>query len=192
MVRRLSCSWDILLVLWRLCSSMPVPVAFFSVGFWKNFCSVFLSSACGFLFMAFSRQLAAIGILFVVSSTGGCLTGSVLCSSSSRLSFFSCEFLLGTWWCSPVGALASSHLPFVALLLLFKYLCLLLLVSFFAFSQHASLHFLSGFWLSGCGVVTVLSVRFKEFFVGYFVRYFFFFKVLEPLLGFIVLLRQHC
>ena len=42
------------------------------------FCSVFLSSACGFLFTAFSRQLAAIGILFVVSSPGCCLNGSVL------------------------------------------------------------------------------------------------------------------
>ena len=51
------------------------------------FCSVFLSSACGFLFTAFSRQLAAIGVLFVVSSTGCCLNGSVLCSSSSQLSF---------------------------------------------------------------------------------------------------------
>ena len=51
------------------------------------FCSVFLSSACGFLFTAFSRQLAAIGVLFVVSSTGCCLNGSVLCSSSSHLSF---------------------------------------------------------------------------------------------------------
>ena len=30
------------------------------------FYSVFLSSACGFLFTAFSRQLAAIGVLFVV------------------------------------------------------------------------------------------------------------------------------
>ena len=51
------------------------------------FCSVFLSSACGFLFTAFSRQLPTIGVLFVVSSTGCCLNGSVLCSSSSQLSF---------------------------------------------------------------------------------------------------------
>ena len=51
------------------------------------FCSVFLSSACGFLFTAFSRQLPAIGVLFVVSSTGCCVNGSVLCSSSSQLSF---------------------------------------------------------------------------------------------------------
>ena len=40
----------------------------------------------------------------------------------------------------PFGALASSHSPFAALLLLFKYLCLLL-VSFFAFSLHATSHF---------------------------------------------------
>ena len=45
------------------------------------FCSAFLSSACGFLFTAFSKLLAAIGVLFVVSSTGCCLNGSVLCSS---------------------------------------------------------------------------------------------------------------
>ena len=32
------------------------------------FSSIFLSSACSFLFTAFSRQLAAIGVLFVVSS----------------------------------------------------------------------------------------------------------------------------
>ena len=83
------------------------------------FCSVFLSSACGFLFTAFSRQLAAIGILFVVSSTGRCLTSSVLCSSSSQLSFFSCECLLGAWWCSPIWgpckfsfAFCGSFAPF--------------------------------------------------------------------------------
>ena len=51
------------------------------------FYSVFLSSACSFLFTGFSRQLAAIGVLFVVSSTGCCLNGSVLCSSPSQLSF---------------------------------------------------------------------------------------------------------
>ena len=101
-IRRLSCSWDIMLVQRRLCFFHACAAAFFSVGFWKNFCSVFLSSACSFLFTAFSRQLAVIGILFVVSSTGGYLNGSVLCSSSSQLSFFSCECLLGAWWCSPV------------------------------------------------------------------------------------------
>ena len=99
-VLRLSCSWDILLVLRHLFSSMPVTAAYLSVGFWKSFCSVFLSSACGFLFTAFSRQLAAIGVLFVVSSTGGCLNSSVLCSSSSQFSFLA-NVLLGAWWCSP-------------------------------------------------------------------------------------------
>ena len=95
----------------------------------------FLVCHCYFSF------LSAIGILFVVFSTGGCLNGSFLCSSSSQLSFFSCECLLWAWWCSPVGALACSHSPFAALLLLFKHLCRLLLVSFFAFSLHATSHF---------------------------------------------------
>ena len=124
----------------RHLSSMPVPAAYLYVGFGRSFCSVFLSSACGFLFTAFSRQLAAIGDLLVVSSTGGGLNGSVLCSSSSQLSF-----LANVCWVPggvlPFGALANSHSPFAALLLLFKYLCLLLLVPFFAFSLHAALHF---------------------------------------------------
>ena len=68
-------------------------------------------SACGFLFTAFSRQLAAIGVLFVVSSTGGCLNGSVLCSSSSQLSFLA-NVCWGPGGVFPFGALASSHSPF--------------------------------------------------------------------------------
>ena len=51
------------------------------------FCSVFLSSTCGFLFMAFFKQLAVTGVLFVVFSTGCCLNVLVLCSSSLLLSF---------------------------------------------------------------------------------------------------------
>ena len=70
------------------------------------FCSVFLSSACGFSFTAFSRQLAAIGVLFLVSSTGCCLNGSVLCSSSSQLSF---SFLANVCW-GPGGVLPFGPL----------------------------------------------------------------------------------
>ena len=66
----------------HLVSSMLEPV-----GSWERFFIVFLSSACSFLFTAYSRQLAVIGVLFVVSSTGCCLNGSVLCSSFSQLSF---------------------------------------------------------------------------------------------------------
>ena len=51
----------------HLVSSMPEPMAYLSVGSWEVFCSVFVSSACGLLFTAFSRQLAAIGVLLVVS-----------------------------------------------------------------------------------------------------------------------------
>ena len=72
------------------------------------FCSVFLSSACGFLFTAFSRQLAAIGVLFVVSSTGCCLNGSVLCSSSSQLSF---SFPANVCW-GPGGVLLFGPCEF--------------------------------------------------------------------------------
>ena len=42
-------------------SSMPEPV-----GSWERLLFCLLSSACGFLFTAFSRQLVAIGVLFVV------------------------------------------------------------------------------------------------------------------------------
>ena len=72
------------------------------------FCSVFLSSACGFLFTAFSRQLAAIGVLFVVSSTGCCLNGWVLCSSSSQLSF---SFPANVCW-GPGGVLLFGPCEF--------------------------------------------------------------------------------
>ena len=102
-------------------------------------CSVFLSSACGFLFTAFSRQLAAAGVLLVVSSTGCCLNGSVLCSSFSQLSFLA-NVCWGPGGVLHFGALVSSHSPFAALLLLFKYLCLLLLV-YLPFSMHAASHF---------------------------------------------------
>ena len=88
---------------------------------------VFLSSACIFLFTAFSRLLATIGVLLVVSSTGCCLNGAFLCSRSSQLSF---SFLANVCWgpggilpCGPLRVLV--HL-FAALLLLFNYLCLLL------------------------------------------------------------------
>ena len=72
------------------------------------FCSGFLSSACRFLFTAFSRQLAVIGVLLVVSSTGCCLNGSVLCSSSSQLSF---SFLANVCW-GPGGVLPFGPCEF--------------------------------------------------------------------------------
>ena len=71
-------------------------------------CGLFLSSACVFLFTAFSRQLAAIGVLFVVSSTGCCLNGSVLCSSSSQLSF---SFPVNVCW-GPGGVLPFGPCKF--------------------------------------------------------------------------------
>ena len=60
-------------------------------------------------------------------------------------------------------ALASSHLPFAALLLLFKYLCLLLLIFLFVFLNECGFTFLSRTWPSGCGVLTCMSVMFEEF-----------------------------
>ena len=102
-----------------------------------------LSSACGFLFTAFSRQLAAIGVLFVVFYwLLPDRFGSVL-QFLAAFFFFSCECMLGAWWCYPFGPLASSHSPFAALLLLFKYLCLLL-VSLFAFPNGCGVAFFSG------------------------------------------------
>ena len=111
----------------------------FSVGFWKSFCSVFLSSAWGFLFTA------AIGVLFVVSSTGGCLgPGGVL----------------------PFRALTSSHLPFVAFLL---FLSTFVFFSFFLYLLTAcDFAFLSRSWPSGCSILTGLSVRFEEFLFVFF------------------------
>ena len=59
-------------------------------------------------------------------------------------------------------ALASSHSPFAALLLLVKYLCLL--VSLFAFRNDCGFAFLSQTWPSGCSVLICMSVMFEEFF----------------------------
>ena len=92
--------------------------------------------------------------------------------------------MLGAWWCYPFGPLASSHSSFAALLLLFKYLCLLLLVSLFDFLNDCGVAFFSGTWPSGCSVLICMSVMFGEFLVCLILRYFFFFKVLEPILGF--------
>ena len=74
----------------------------------ESFYSVFLSSACGFLFTAFSRHLAAIGVLFLMSSTGCCLNGSVLGSSSSQLSF---SFPANVCW-EPGGVLPFGPYEF--------------------------------------------------------------------------------
>ena len=70
--------------------------------------------------------------------------------------------MLGTWWCSPFWPLACSHSPFAALLLLFKYLCLLL-VSLFVLLNECGFAFLSGTWPSGCSVLPCMSVLFEEF-----------------------------
>ena len=72
------------------------------------FCSLFLSSACSFLLTAFSRHLPTIGVLFVVSSTGCCLNVSVLCSSSSQLSF---SFPANVCW-GPSGVLPFGPCKF--------------------------------------------------------------------------------
>ena len=138
---------------------MPEPVAYLSVSSWERFFIVFLSSACGFLFMSFSRQLAAIGVLFVVSSTGCRLNGSVLYSSPSQLSF---SFPANVCW-GPGGVLPFGPLRvLIRLLLLFKYLCLLL-VSLFDFLNDCGIIFLSGSWPSGCSVLICMSVMFEEF-----------------------------
>ena len=127
----------------HLVSSMPEPVAYISVDSWESFFffSVFLSYACGFLFTAFSRQLAAIGFLLVVSSTGCCLNGSVLCSSSSRLSF---SFLADVC-CGPGGVIPFGLLRvLIRLLRLFcSFLSTFVFSSFLCltFSMNAASHF---------------------------------------------------
>ena len=80
------------------------PISLWALG--RGFFIVFLSSACGVLFTAFFRQLAAIGVLFVMSSTDCCLNGSVLCSSSSQLSFsFPANVCWGPGGVPPFGPL---------------------------------------------------------------------------------------
>ena len=76
--------------------------------------------------------------------------------------FFSCECMLGAWWRFPFWPLASSHSPFAALLLLFKYLCLLLLVSLFDFLNDCRVAFFSGTCPSGCSVPICMAVMFEE------------------------------
>ena len=141
-VRRLSCSWDILLVLLRLCSSLPVPAAYLSVGFWKSFFvpSFFHSLAVSFLRLFLDSWLRLVSSCSIFYWGLPEWFSSVLCSSSSQLSFLA-NVCWGPGGVFPFGALASSHSPFAAILLRFKYLCLLLLVSFFAFSLHAASHF---------------------------------------------------
>ena len=126
----------------HLVSSMPEPVAFLSVSSWERFFIVFLSSACGFLFMAFSRQLAEFGVLFVVSSTGCCLNGSVLCSSPSQLSF---SFPTNVCW-GPGGVLPFGPLQIlIHLLWLFcSFLSMFVFFSLFlclTFSMTVASHF---------------------------------------------------
>ena len=116
------------------------------------FYSVFLSSAGGFLFTAFSRQLAAIGVLFVVFSTGCCLNGSVLCSSSSQLSF---SFPANVCW-GPGGVMPFGPLRVVIrLMLLFcSFLSTFVFFSSFlclTFSMTAESHFSVGLGLRAAG-----------------------------------------
>ena len=105
------------------------------------FYSVFLSSACSFLFTAFCRLLAAIGVLFVVSSTGCCLNGSVLCSSPSQLSF---SFPANVCW-GPGGVLPFG--PLRVLIRLLRLFCSFLSTFVFSLflcwtlSMTAALHF---------------------------------------------------
>ena len=61
--------------------------------FFFFFFSVFLSSACGFLFTAFSRQLAAIGVFYWLLPER---FGYVL-QFFAAFFFFSCECMLGAW-----------------------------------------------------------------------------------------------
>ena len=145
------------------CGTLSLPcLSLWSISLWTLgrgflFC---LSSACSFLFTAFSRQLAAIGDLLVVSSTSCCLYGVFLCSRSSQLSF---SFLANVCW-GPGGVLPFGPLHvLIRFLLLFQYLCLLLFVSLFASLNECGFAFLSGTWPSGCGVLPCLSVLFKEF-----------------------------
>ena len=132
----------------HLVSSMPEPVAYFSVGTWERFFIVFLSSACGFLFTAFSRQLTAIGVLFVVFSTGCCLNSSVLCSSSSQLSF---SFPANVCW-GPGGVIPFG--PLRVLIRLLRFFCSFLSTFVFfssflclTFSMTAESHFSVGLGL---------------------------------------------
>ena len=97
------------------------------------FYSVFHSSACGFLFTSFSRQLAAIGVPFVMFSTGCCLNSSVLCSSSSQLSF---SFPVNVCW-GPGGVIPFG--PLRVLIRLLRLFCSFL--STFVFSSFLCLTF---------------------------------------------------
>ena len=89
--------------------------------------------------------------------------------------------MLGAWWGYPLGSLAGSHSSFAALLLLFKYLCLLL-TSLFDFLMRSlifqwDLAFgLQYFHLHVCHV--------RGVFVCLILGYVFLFKVLEPILSF--------
>ena len=131
-VCRLFLSWDFLLVLRHLVSFMPEPVAYLSSSSWERF--FILSSACGFLFTAFSRQLAVIGVLFVVSSTGCCLNGSVLCSSPLQLYF---SFPANVCW-GPGGVLPFG--PLRVLIRLLRLFCSFL-STFVVFSSFLCLTF---------------------------------------------------
>ena len=156
------------------------------------FYSVFLSSACSFLFMAFSRQLAAFGVLFIVSSTACCLNGSVLCSSSSQLSF---SFPANVGW-GPAGVLPFGPCEFsYAFCSSFAPCSVPLPPSprfLFAFLNDCGFAFLSGSWPSCCSGFICMSVMFEEFLFVISSGTFSFSRCFSRFLVFLWLLRQFC
>ena len=90
--------------------------------------------------------------------------------------------MLGAWWDYPLGPLASSHASFVALLLLFRYLCLLL-ASLFDFLMSAKAHFSVGLGL-WAAVFSFTFLSCSGSFCLSYPKVRFLFKVLEPILSF--------
>ena len=143
------------------------PISLWALG-GVFFFSVFLSSAGGFHFTAFSRQLAAIGVLFVVFSTGCCLNGLVLCSCSSQLSFsFPANVCCGPGGVIPIGPLRvlirllRLFCSFLSTFVFFSsFLCL-------TFSMTAELHFSVGLGLRAAGFSFVLRSCSRSFCFSY-------------------------
>ena len=171
-VRRLFCSWDFLLVLRHLVSSIPEPV-----GSWESFFySVFPPLAGSFL-----RPFSSVGCdwcSLCSVSTGCCLTGSVLCSSFSQFSF---SFSANVCW-GPGGVIslwAPCEFSFVfcgscSLLstFVFSFLCL----SQWLWSRIFQWDLAFGLQCSHFFVSYVQGV-----FVSLILRYVFFLKVIEPI-----------
>ena len=143
----------------------------------KVFCSVFFSSACGFLFTAFSRQLAAIGVLFEVASSGLLERfGSVL-QFFAAFFFFSCECRLGAWWCSPfwpLRVLIRLRWLFCSLLSTFAFFSSFLV----CLSQCPRLRIFEWVLAFGLQCFHLHVCHVRGVFVCHLLRYFFLFKVL--------------